>query len=274
MISVPTIGLGVGSAAQRSAGGTPAFAIERSLRFDGSNDYINTGGVTADSWNPYNNTDWTISFWAKCDTGDTRFQNNGTIICTNYQAGSSNPQLYVQTVNATGGSKFKLRIPFLNGSTKSYKIFTSSHVITNAECQVWQHYAITLTQNSGTSKQDIEIYVNNTSVDTGSVDQANFTQASFALAIGSRNPTIAFQTWKGFIAEIGLWETALSSGDLTAVYGGGSGSDLTTIGTVTGYYRPLTTDGPTTGSITDSSGNKDLTMNGFVTDYGVVSDTP
>ena len=66
----------------------------------------------------------------------------------------------------------------------------------------------------------------------------------------------------------------MDSGQISAVYGGGSGADLTTIGTIKGYYRPLTTDGPTTGTITDSSGNQDCTMNGFVSPYGVTTDTP
>jgi len=254
--------------------GDSAFQFQGSIRFEGANDFINTGGATSDCWNPYNNTDWTVSWWAKCETGETRFKNNGTIICTNVAASSSNPQMTIQTINATGGSSFTLRIPFLNGTIKSYKSYTSSHVISNADCQVWQHYAVVLTQNNGASTQDIQIYVNGSLVDSASVDQANFTQTSFAMAIGSRNPVSFFQGWEGFLSEIALYEESLSADEISALYNSGNGRLATEIGTPTGYYRPNATDGPQTGSITDVTGNKDLTMNGFVSPYGVTNDTP
>jgi len=257
-----------------AGGGGGGFAFEASIRFDGSNDFINTGGGSSDCWNPYDNTNWTMSWWMKCETGATRFKNNGTVIVTNYASTSSNPQMVVQTVNATGGSKFTMRLPFLNGSIQSYKSFTSSYVITNANCQAWNHYAIVVTQNSGGSTQDIEIFFNGSSVDTGSVDYGNYAIAAPSMAIGSRNPTSSFQPWEGFLSEVALWEEALSSSEISNIYNSGSGANAAKFGIIKGYYRPLSTDGPQTGDITDSSGNKDLTMNGFVGVYGVVADTP
>lgn len=256
------------------AAGDSAFQFQGSIRFEGANDFINTGGLTSSCWNPYNNTDWTVSWWMKCETGETNFKNNGHIIATNHSSTSSNPQCRICTLDETGGSELQIRIPWLNGSTKSFKNFRSTYLITNAACQVWQHYAVVVTQNNGAATQDIQIYVNGSLVDSGSVDQANFTQTSFAMAIGSQNPTSAFQTFEGFLAEIALYEEALSADEISALYNSGNGRLATEIGTPTGYYRPNASDGPQTGSITDVTGNKDLTMNGFVTPYGVTNDTP
>ena len=265
MISAPTIGLGVGSSAQRSAGGTPAFAIERSLRFDGVNDLASNGSLTTDGFQPFNNKDWTVTWWAKSD--GTRYKDLGTIMAVAIANNSGNAFMWLRFKNdGTSDSTINVRT--------NVKNYTSSHTITSAKCQIWQHYAVVVTQNSVTAKQDIEIYVNGVSVDTGNVDQSLKTNTNVDVCLGSSNNTNAHQAYKGWIAEIGCWETALTSGQIAAIYGGGSGADLSTIGTVKGYYKPLNTDGPTTGTITDSSGNQDCTMNGFVSPYGVTTETP
>ncbi len=262
MISVPTIGIGVGSAAQRSAGGAPSFAIERSLRFDGVNDYASQGSLSTAGFQPFNNKDWTITFWAKSD--GTRFVNNGAAVSV-VVANNAAAKTMVRFQN-DGASDSKISI-------KSNNIaYASSYTITSAKCQVWQHYAVVVTQNG--ANQDVEVYVNGSSVDTGSISANTLSNTSVDVCLGTANNATAFNAFKGYISEVGCWETALNSGDIAAIYGGGSGADLTTIGTIKGYYRPLTTDGPTTGTITDVSGNQDCTMNGFVSPYGVTTDTP
>jgi hypothetical protein len=265
MISVSNIGAGVGASSQRGAGGAPAFAIQRSIYFDGVNDYAANGSLTTNGFQPFNNKDFTVTFWAKAD--GSRYNDLGTVLSVAIANNSGNPFMWVRFKN-DGASDSTVNV---RTNTKNY---TSGHTITSANCQVWQHYAVVVTQNSGTGNQDIEIYVNGASVDTGSVVQNTKTNTNVDVCLGTSNNATAFQQFKGYIAEVGCWETALSSGDIAAIYGGGSGADLSTIGTVKGYYKPLTTDGPTTGSITDSSGNQDCTMNNFVSPYGVVTDTP
>ncbi len=265
MIGVSNIGTGVGASSQRAAGGAPSFAIQRSLRFDGVNDFASQGSLSTDGFQPFNNKNWTVTWWAKSD--GTRYKDLGTVMAVAIANNSGNAFMWVRFKNdGTSDSTINVRT--------NVKNYTSGHTITSAKCQVWQHYAVVVTQNSGTSKQDIEIYVNGVSVDTGSVDQSTRTNTNVDVCLGSSNNTTAHQAYKGYLAEIGCWETALTSGQIAAIYGGGSGADLTTIGTVKGYYKPLNTDGPTTGTITDSSGNQDCTMNNFVSPYGVNTDTP
>lgn len=247
---------------KKGGGSTPSFAIERSLRFDGVNDYASQGSLSTAGFQPFNNKDWTVSFWAKSD--GTRYINNGAAVSV-VRANNSGAVTIVRFQN-DGISDSKISI-------KSNNIaYASSYTITSANCQVWQHYAVVVTQNG--ANQDVEVYVNGTSVDTGSIIANTITNTSVDVCLGTANNARAFNAFKGYISEVGCWEEALDSGQISAVYGGGSGADLTTIGTVKGYYRPLKTDGPTTGTITDSSGNQDCTMNGFVSPYGVTTDTP
>ena len=258
------LGNGIGIPFSKGGGGGgSSFAIERSLRFDGVNDYASQGSLSTDGFQPYNNKDWTVTWWAKSD--GTRYKNLGTIFSVAQSNNSGNPFMFVRFKNdGVSDSAVNVRT--------NVKNYTSSHTITSVNCQVWQHYAVVVTQNG--PNQDIEIYVNGASVDTGSVVANTKTNTNVDVCIGTSNNAVAFQQYIGWVAEIGCWEEALNSTQIAAAYGGGSGADLTTIGTIKGYYRPLSTDGPTTGSITDSSGNQDCTMNGFVSPYGVVTDTP
>ena len=259
---MPLIGNGIGVPFGKKGGGGDAFAIERSLRFDGVNDYASQGSLSTAGFQPFNNKDWTITFWAKSD--GTRYINNGAAVSV-VRANNSGAVTIVRFQN-DGISDSKISI-------KSNNIaYSSSYTITSAKCQVWQHYAVVVTQNG--ANQDVEVYVNGTSVDTGSISANTISNTSVDVCLGTANNSTAFNAFKGYISEVGCWETALNSGDIAAIYGGGSGADLTTIGTIKGYYRPLTTDGPTTGTITDVSGNQDCTMNGFVSPYGVTTDTP
>ena len=257
------IGNGIGVPfGKKGGGGTPSFAIERSIRFDGVNDYASQGSLSTDGFQPFNNKDWTVSFWAKSD--GTRYVNNGAAVSV------------VIANNAAAKTMVRFQNDGISDSKVSIKsnniAYASSHTITSAKCQVWQHYAVVETQNGG--NQDVEVYVNGTSVDTGSISANTLSNTSVDVCLGTANNSRAFNAFKGYVSEIGCWETALNSGDIAAIYGGGSGADLTTIGTVKGYYRPLKTDGPTTGTITDSIGNQDCAMNGFVAPYGVTTDTP
>jgi len=260
------MGIGIGVPLQmstRGVGGGSSFAIERSLRFDGVNDFASQGSLSTDGFQPFNNKDWTVTWWAKSD--GSRYKDLGTVMSVGIANNSGNPFMWIRFKNdGTSDSAVNIRT-----NTKNY---TSGHTITSAKCQVWQHYAVVVTQNGG--NQDIEVYVNGASVDTGSVLANTKTNTNVDVCLGTSNNSTAFQPYKGWVAEIGCWEEALNSTQIAAAYGGGAGADLSTIGTIKGYYKPLSTDGPTTGTITDSSGNQDGTMNGFVSPYGVVTDTP
>ena len=261
------MGIGIGVPLQVSTrsvgGGGSSFAIERSLRFDGVNDFASQGSLSTDGFQPFNNKNWTVTWWSKSD--GSRYNDLGTVMSVAIANNSGNPFMWIRFKN-DGASDSAVNV------RTNVKNYTSSHTITSAKCQIWQHYAVVVTQNGG--NQDIEVYVNGSSVDTGSVAASTRTNTNVDVCIGTSNNSSAFQQYKGWVAEIGCWETALSASEIADVYGGGSGADLTTIGTIKGYYRPLSTDGPLTGTITDSSGNQDCTMNGFVSPYGVVSDTP
>lgn len=256
------IGVPFGSNAAVGGGG---FTFDASMRFDGVNDLASNGSLTTNGFQPFNNKDWTVTWWAKSD--GSRYKDLGTVMAVAIANNSGNAFMWVRFKNdGTSDSTINIRT--------NVKNYTSGHTITSANCQIWQHYAVVVTQNSGTAKQDIEIYVNGVSVDTGNVDQSLRTNTNVDVCLGSSNNTTAHQAYKGWVSEIGCWEEALNSAEIAAVYNGGKGADLNTIGTIKGYYKPLSTDGPTTGTITDSSGNQNCTMNGFVSPYGVVSDTP
>jgi len=260
---MPLIGNGIGAPFGKKGGSGDSFAIERSLRFDGSNDFASQGSLSTDGFQPFNNKNWTVTWWAKSD--GTRYKDLGTVMAVAIANNSGNAFMWIRFKN-DGASDSTINV------RTNVKNYTSGHTITSAKCQIWQHYAVVVTQNGG--NQDIEIYVNGSSVDTGSVAASTRTNTLVDVCLGSSNNTTAHQAYKGWIAELGCWETALNSTQIAAVYNSGKGVDLNTVGTVKGYYKPLSTDGPLTGTITDSSGNQDCTMNGFVTGYGVVTDTP
>ena len=70
-------------------------------------------------------------------------------------------------------------------------------------------------------------------------------------------------------------ESLLSATDISDLYNGGKGANANAImPTMKSGYLGTEAVGTTTGTITDVTGNQDLTMSGFVAPYGVVSDTP
>ena len=260
---MPLIGNGIGVPFGKKRGGGGAFTIERSLHFDGVNDYVSAGVLSSDCFNPFNDTDWSVSWWMKSD--GSRYTNQGTVCAVATSVGTGNPFMYIRTRNdGLNDSKLEVR-------TNVY-VGTSTHTITSANCQVWQHYVLTCTQNP--TEQTVQLYVNNTLQDTMSLTLRTETHASVSFQVGTSQGNSAFNPFKGYLCEMGFWEIALNADQVSSLYNEGNGADVSTIASPVSYYRPLTTDGPTSGTITDSIGNQDCTMNGFVSPYGVVTDTP
>jgi hypothetical protein len=239
------------------------FTFDSSLHLDGVNDFASVGVLSSTAFNPFNDTDWTVSWWMKSD--GSRYSNQGTVCAVATSTGTGNPFMYIRTRNdGLNDSKLEIRSNVYVGS--------STYTITSAKCQVWQHYVVTCTQEA--SQQTLKIYVNSVLVDTIALTLRTETHSSISFQIGTSQGTGAFNPFKGYVCELGFWERALPEADVLKAYGGGDGVDLASIAGIVNYYRLLSTDGPQSGTMADIMELDDMTLNGFLSPYGVISDTP
>ena len=196
------------------SGGTPSYQNEYSFQFDGVDDYANMG---TDSSLSFGRLDaYSFSAWVKIDsTGLTQ------TIFSNQKANSlpgTNFRGYFFAVNTSNQILVILR------STLSDRfIFTSTTSITTS---TWNH--IVFTYDGSATQSGGEIYING-SIDTitrvGSL--IGGTNSSDGFYLGSRYNYDNF--FNGNIDEVAVFNSELSSSDITSIYNGGVPNDISSL---------------------------------------------
>jgi len=252
-----------------TAAAPSGFSFGNAMRFDGVNDFLTTtdGAGTpensSDIFNPFNNTDWTIAFWAKAESGE-RFKNNGVVMGVAQAVGSGTRSMFSFQNDGTG-SRMKVQ-------TNSRNVPSTGHTIAIGDCDDWHHYAATVTQNG--ANQDVVFYIDGVSVDSISTTVNTVTDTTVSACIGAER-TSGSNTYKGYLDEIVLAEAAASAADILNLYNAGAGA--TPVGLISdliNYYKVSDAAGTTTGDITDTNSVKDIELLNFLTPYGVTSETP
>ena len=227
-------------------GGGGGFSNTYSLDFDGTDDYLATTYQYASA------TQFTYSFWIKTtDTGSSHWIGNSL-------SGGYDTRCHFGT---KGGAYYIL----LGNSSNQYQVSNagSASAVTDGN---WHHMVF---QWDGTNTNGVNLYVdgNTTPVFTYTSTQASVAStAALKWGIGWGG---SFYAYDGLMDEAAIWESILTTSDITTLYNSGVPGDITTLNPV-GWWRMGDDDSGTGTTITDqgSGGNDGTLTNGptFSTD--------
>lgn len=166
--------------------------------FDGVNDYVNVYGTSLASAMNFNQG--TLSFWVKADATFLASTTSGvnTLLM---DTGAANG---IQIFKSSTANTFFFR---------RYEASTNRTVTVTMSSSSWTHFLFTW----NVSGNAITAYINGSSSGTPST-AANVTAtlASTRAVIGVAS-TSANLPWKGGLAQIALWDTVLSGGEISAL---------------------------------------------------------
>ena len=219
---------------------TAALANDYALDFDGTNDYVKTGGVFSDLGvsQPY-----TISAWIKVSTGET----DGDIIwMSSYSAGDGwcLPPLSIDNS--------KIRAYSWNQTNGGFAAYDTENITTN----IWYHAVTTWDATNG-----LRLFVDGELKSTNSKTyHASGVSNYIWFGYGCCGCVGMQGYFNGAIDDVGIWNTALDADAISAIYNSGTPINLTSnsgnydeyTDNLIGYYRFSEGSGTTA---TDASGN-------------------
>ena len=207
---LPSFGASAISAVPGGGGGS--FSNTYSLDFDGTDDYLATTYQYASA------TQFTYSFWIKTtDTGNSHWIGNSS-------TGGYDTRCHFGT---KGGSYYFI----LGNSSNYYQVNQgSASGVTDGN---WHHLVF---QWDGTNTNGVKLYVdgNTTPVFTyTSTVASNASVAPLKWGIGWGG---SFYAYDGLMDEAAIWESILTTSDITTLYNGGVPGDISTLNPV-GWWR-------------------------------------
>ena len=262
----PSFAAAVGGAGSTDTGVTP-FTNTKSIDFDGTNDRINCGD--SDSLSFGNGTDdspFSISAWINVDdTSVNRIINKTTV--------SSGGEWLFTTGTAARTLVLNLYDHPATVHSGPYrgKAGTTSF---NSYIGQWVHVAATYDGRGGdTANAGINLYFNAALESTTNITAGTYvamSNTSSPVQIGA-DPSWTNNYMNGKIDEISVFNTALSSEDITNIYNSGTPNDLSSYSSLVHWWRMG--DGDTFPTITDNKGNNDGTMTNMALD-DIVENVP
>ena len=209
-----------------SDGPLSSYSNAYSIDFDGTNDYATTtlGSQVFDG-------DFTLSFWFKADTlpAHTSLIQSGSD--SNYLDGF---RIYRYSSTA---------LAFWRGQSGYSNIFGN---IGTTSTGSWYHVVVT---RSGTAST---FYLNGSSIDTGT-DSQSYTSTAFQMSFTT-------YPFNGLMDEVALWDSALTSSNVTAMYNSGVPNNLSSLSPVN-WWRMGDNDSGAGTTITDQgSGSNNATL--------------
>ena len=228
--SVISLGLGLGGGkASTSSGGLPGGSYEnlKSVLFDGTDDYADSGATFNDTWSG----SFTISLWYKSPSsfvagvdnylGNTTAAGKGLIEFRHRQKSSTTAQIelyFSESYSASSGAKY---------NTYGTAIGSGDYLGVNT----WYHLCWVVSRPAEGSTSST-LYIDGTSVTLttqsqflASVSNAGGTFDSNTL-IARRNDGTYPLYLDGHLDEMAFFDSALSSGDVTAIYNSGEPASL------------------------------------------------
>jgi hypothetical protein len=232
-------------ATQGTASSQPTFkALDQSttsLSFDGSNDYLDLGSSTtyADTGSAFS-----ISAWFKFDT----FSNYPAIL--QLKTNRSNGFLL-----AAGAVSTYQGVWFGSSDADGFKgLSTSSSSVASSISSGWHHLIFTYDGVDSQSSSSFNLYIDGSAV-----------TATAAVGIGaysnvnkSGHGDFSYFGFDGLIDDLAIFNTELSSSDVTSIYNSGTPADISSLSPV-GWWKmgddDSLTHGASASQITDASGN-------------------
>lgn len=229
---------------------------ERSLDFDGSNDWVDMGNTPELD---FEHTDpFSTSCWFK-NVGMT-----GTVAVMGKRVGTSTGRGYVVLVNTAGVVNWVLR----SGSGNLVHV---ASVGVNVNDGNWHH--ICCTYDGSVDASGATVYVDGeetTTIIANTLTTTLSNSASFAL--GSQGGAILFEPIR--VDEAAVYDKELTPSEVTTIYNGGLPDDLTVVGPTGNLVGYWPVDGDTFPTVTDQSVNSnDGTMTNMAAD-DIVVDAP
>ena len=241
-----------------------AFSNTKSLSFDGTND-VARWASNATIPGLIGAGDFSISWWVKkanffpASSGTEPFFISSIFFAGGIQS------IYFYANGDSHSSPGRLQVLFGNtGSTFFVNIGTDSDLRSSIADNTWHHFV--LTSDAGASSRTNKLYVNGSelSYNTNSSNGVDFSSINFGdLALGSSTFNLGSDSFHQVeYDEISMYNSALSSSDVSAIYNSGVPADESSRSGLVGYWR-LEDNGD------DSSSNSNnLTVTGatFTTD--------
>ena len=227
----------------------PSFSNLKSISLDGVDDFVDCGDNNNLSFGDgSSDSPFSISTWVKI--GRTTAQG----IVTKYGSGSSTREY---TFYTTGG---KLRLLFIDASNGANNFATGT---TTFATDTWYHVACTYDGRGGsTAYNGITLYINGIaeSVTTSGGSYTAMSNTSQPVYLGKENAKLI----DGNIDEAAIFSSELSQSDITAIYGSGVPTSLSSYSSLVSWWR--CGDGDTSPTLTDNgSGGNNGTMTNFST---------
>ena len=243
---------------------TASFSNTKSVDFDGIDDYVDCGDNDNLSFGD-GSTDspFSISAWVKIPTGSAGFY-----ICSK-QTENSPPArdeyaLYISAVD----SKMTFFVIDQDIANRRGRTTNAISIINQ-----WFHVAVTYSGVGGSSAQNgIKLYVNGVRSDTTDSNKNSYTAMHNTTApfrIGLYTESIISPS--GNVDEVAIFNSELSSSDVTNIYNSGTPTDLTSLSPISWWRMG---DGDTFPTLTDNgSGGNNGTMTNMVSG-DIVADVP
>ena len=195
------------------------FSNDYSFDFDGTDDYVNS------SYAFTGNSDFTISFWVKGGTSPGTIYPGIFPISIGTHSNST-----LGRMHPSSGYKFMIQSTDNNGLNFGNRIINIDIWDGN-----WYHIAFKRVDSTG----QLFAYVNGVNVDwTGSFGSNTAPSITlnpsgdlyFGAPLGNTS-----YAWSGELDEVSVFDSALSSGDISAIYNNGTPTDLTSLNPVAWY---------------------------------------
>ena len=226
-----------------------SFTNTKSIQLDGVDDYVDCGNDS--SLNLTSQITW--SAWVKFNALNNAV-NYG--IVSNFDPNEGYNYTFIYYPSTTSSSrKLRLRINSSSGSLSGY--YDTSVDLSDNQ---WHHVAFSF--DGTTNANGIKVYVDGVNVNSFTSSNAGIFSSSGSTLIG------AYQTASWFananIDEVSVFNSALSQSDVTAIYGGGNPSSLSSYSSLVSWWR--CGDGDVSPILTDNgSGGNNGTMTNFST---------
>jgi len=206
--------------------GASAFTNQYSVSFDGTNDY-----ATATLGSQVFDGDFAISFWFNADTAPTY-----TTLIQSGSSGSYNDGFRIYRYSNTA-------LAFWKGQGGYSNIFGN---IGTTATGSWHHIVVTRSGSTST------FYLNGNLIDTGT-DSQSYTSTAFQMSFTT-------YPFNGLMDEVALWDSALTSSNVTAIYNSGVPNDISSLSPAN-WWRMGDINGASGVTITDQgSGSNNATL--------------
>ena len=235
-----------GIVASSVGGGTPAFTNTKSIDLDGVDDFVVCGDSDNLSFgNGSTDSPFSISAWIK-PINNARFR-------IAFKYGTALKEYYFQTA---GGGALQVSI------NSSASIYIGRNGQTSISENVWTH--VVCTYDGSGNKNNVNVYLNGildngTTISSGTYTAMSNTSQPFEIGRFNGGGYAS-----GNIDETAIFSSELSQSDITAIYGTGVPTSLSSYSSLVSWWR--CGDGDSSPTLTDNgSGGNNGTMTNFST---------